>query len=464
MKAYELRPAGEAAPSLAVARRRFPLSVRERRSVLAVADFLIGAATCLLAFVVIRHPHLKELSFTDPLIIGGFWVVGLLIADGYAFQIPSSRDESAISVIKALPVAALLTVLVFFLHPYVLTRPVIVVSLGLGTAFIILFRLTAARLLLHESLATRVVLVSDSVPGPEIVSALRAARFEYQVVDTLVRSDVAAAHDVAQQVRTILEKTGAQEVVVTSNELRLVPGLVEECLTHGVRLVTAGELVERYFGRVPVETVDVHWYLDLPDNDVWRRPYAALRRVADLVLAAILGIPFLVLLPLVAGLIKLDSHGPVFIHQRRVGEGGHDFELVKLRTMSADAEADGARYATAGDPRITRVGRVLRAIRLDEFPQLLNVVRGEMSFIGPRPERPEFVSELEAQIPHFRTRLLIRPGLTGWAQIKSGYASTIAETTRKLEYDLYYIKNRSVRLDLQILFNTMGTLLGRRGR
>jgi lipopolysaccharide/colanic/teichoic acid biosynthesis glycosyltransferase len=302
------------------------------------------------------------------------------------------------------------------------------------------------------------------VPGPEIVSALRAARFEYQVVDTLVRSDVAAAHDVARQVRTILEKTGAQEVVVTSNELRLVPGLVEECLTHGVRLVTAGELVERYFGRVPVETVDVHWYLDLPDNDVWRRPYAALRRVADLVLAAILGIPFLVLLPLVAGLIKLDSHGPVFIHQRRVGEGGHDFELVKLRTMSADAEADGARYATAGDPRITRVGRVLRAIRLDEFPQLLNVVRGEMSFIGPRPERPEFVSELEAQIPHFRTRLLIRPGLTGWAQIKSGYASTIAETTRKLEYDLYYIKNRSVRLDLQILFNTMGTLLGRRGR
>jgi lipopolysaccharide/colanic/teichoic acid biosynthesis glycosyltransferase len=149
--------------------------------------------------------------------------------------------------------------------------------------------------------------------------------------------------------------------------------------------------------------------------------------------------------------------------QRRVGENGREFNLLKLRTMSVDAEAGGAQYASRHDPRVTRVGRFLRASRLDEFPQLLNIVRGDMSFIGPRPERPEFEHDLEAKIPHFKSRLLMKPGLTGWAQIKSGYASTIPDITRKLEYDLYYIKNRSFRLDLQILAGTFATVLGRSG-
>jgi len=469
LKAYELGSADEA-PGLAEAhttspRRRFALSLRERRVVLAAADFLIGALACYVAFVVLRHPHLRELKFYEPIIIGAFWIVSLLVADGYASQIPSNRTESAVAVVKAAPLAILLTVLAFFLHPYVLTRSVIVVALALGAASLIGFRVTLARLLLHESLATRVILLSDADPSAEIVAALRAARFEYRVVDTLIATQKGEADEqLVSEVRARLEETGAEEVVVTSNELRLVPGLVEECLTHGVRLVTAGDLVERYMGRVPVESVDVHWYLDLPDSDVWRRPYAAFRRLTDLALAMALGGPFLALLPLLVLLIKLDSPGPVLLRQRRVGEGGHDFELVKLRTMTADAEASGVQYTAARDPRITRLGKFLRTGRLDEFPQLVNIIRGEMSFIGPRPERPEFVSDLEAKIPHFRSRLLVRPGLTGWAQIKGGYASTLPEMTRKLEFDLYYIKNRSLRLDLQILFSTLGTLLRRRGR
>jgi lipopolysaccharide/colanic/teichoic acid biosynthesis glycosyltransferase len=131
--------------------------------------------------------------------------------------------------------------------------------------------------------------------------------------------------------------------------------------------------------------------------------------------------------------------------------------------MTTDAEAGGAQFTARADPRVTKVGRFLRTTRLDEFPQLLNIVRGDMSFIGPRPERPEFVTDLEARIPHFRSRLLIKPGLTGWAQVKGGYASTTDEMTRKLEYDLYYIKNRSLRLDLQILAATFITVIRRRG-
>jgi exopolysaccharide biosynthesis polyprenyl glycosylphosphotransferase len=470
LKAYELGPVEDAASKLSVTsaaapRRRFALSIRERRVVLAVADFVIGVAACYAAFLVLRHPHLRELGLTEPLAIGAFWVIGLLTADGYASQIPSDRNESAIAVLKALPVAALLTVLVFFIHPYVLTRSVIAVALGVGAVAMVGFRVTAARLLLHESLATRVILLSDATPSPEVIAALRAARFEYRVVGTLIRDDADSDdEDIVDHVRERVEATGAEEVVVTSNEMKLVPGLVEECLTRDVRLVTAGDLVERYMGRVPVDTVDAQWYLGLPDSDVWRRPYAAARRLSDLVLATIFAIPFLILLPFIALAIKLDSPGGVLLTQRRVGERGRIFALVKLRTMTEDAEAGGAQFAAASDPRVTRVGRLLRATRLDELPQMLNIVRGEMSFIGPRPERPEFTSDLEKQIPHFRSRLLVKPGLTGWAQIRAGYASTIAEMTRKLEYDLYYIKNRSLRLDLQILFGTFGALLRGRGR
>ncbi len=470
MKAVELGDSEDAAPLLTVSaatsrRHRFALSIRERRVVLAVTDFVIGALACYAAYVSL-HPRHVQFEFYEPFIIGGFWIVGLLVADGYAFRIPSDRAESAIAVLKALPVAAVLSIVAFFLHPYVLTRSVIVLGLGLGALLLIVFRVTGARLLLHESLATRVILLSDTELTSEVVDALRAARYEYRVVETMTapRNETEQGDKLLEDVRPLLENTDAEEVIVTSNELRLVPGLVEECLTHDVRLVIAGDLVERYMGRVPIDSIDVHWYLSLPDSDVWRRPYAAARRLTDLVLAVVIGIPFLIVLPLLALVIKLDSAGPVLLKQRRVGEGGREFELVKLRTMSADAEAGGAQYTAQSDPRVTRVGRVLRVIRLDEFPQLLNIVRGEMSFIGPRPERPEFVTDLEAKVPHFRSRVLVRPGLTGWAQIKGGYASTLPEITRKLEYDLYYIKNRSLRLDLQIMFSTLGTLLGRRGR
>ena len=471
MSALEVRQPDESGNSISTssadrAKRRFALSIRERRVVLAFADFLVSGLACLLAYALIHRPNAHPIQVYDLLVIGAIWLVALLITDGYTFQIPSDRMQSGFAVVKALPISALLIVLVFFVRPYLLTRPVIVGTIVLGAALLILLRITVARLLLHESLAMRAVLVAETEPSAEIVSTLRAARFEYRVVGSLVgAADGGATRDqLATQLRDLLVTTGAEEVIVTNSELRLVPGMVEECLNRGVRLVSAGDLVERYMGRVPIESVDVHWYLGLPDSDLWKRPYALGRRIFDLVLSFVISLPFLILLPALALLIRLDSVGPIFLAQRRVGEGGREFKLLKLRTMKNDAEAGGAQYAATRDPRITRVGRFLRVTRLDEFPQLLNIVRGDMSFIGPRPERPEFEHDLEAQIPHFRSRLLVKPGLTGWAQIKAGYASTIPETTRKLEYDLFYIKNRSLRLDLQILASTFVTVLGRRGR
>ncbi|MBN1966751.1 MAG: sugar transferase, partial [Anaerolineae bacterium] len=185
----------------------------------------------------------------------------------------------------------------------------------------------------------------------------------------------------------------------------------------------------------------------------------------DMVLSMIGLLSFAVLLPLIMLAMRLDSPGPVFFTQKRVGKGGKVFSVLKLRSMIPDAEREsGPQWAIDHDPRITRVGKVLRKTRLDEVPQLLNVLRGEMSLIGPRPERPEFVDELSEKIPFYRTRHVVKPGITGWAQVRYHYGSSEEDALIKLQYDLYYIRHHSLALDLLIMLRTVGKMLSFQGR
>jgi lipopolysaccharide/colanic/teichoic acid biosynthesis glycosyltransferase len=173
----------------------------------------------------------------------------------------------------------------------------------------------------------------------------------------------------------------------------------------------------------------------------------------------------LIVLPFVTLAVILDDGWPIFYAQKRSGRGGQPYRIIKFRTMMRNAEPDGKpRWAVEDDRRATRVGRILRRTHLDELPQFINVIRGEMSLVGPRAERPELVNMFEKHIPFYRARLLVKPGITGWAQVNYGYASTIEETMTKLEYDLYYIKRRSLFLDILILLRTPFTVLGLRGR
>ena len=187
------------------------------------------------------------------------------------------------------------------------------------------------------------------------------------------------------------------------------------------------------------------------------------RQLVSLTAAALGLLLFLPFFPFVALAVKLSSRGPLFFRQPRVGMGGRIFNVVKFRTMFTDAEDEGAKWATKDDPRVTTVGMVLRKTRIDELPQLWNVLRGDMGFVGPRPERPEFVAWLTEELPFYYLRTLIRPGLTGWAQVRYGYGATLEETKEKLEYDLYYIKHMTLGLDLLIMFETIKTILRRRG-
>jgi exopolysaccharide biosynthesis polyprenyl glycosylphosphotransferase len=234
----------------------------------------------------------------------------------------------------------------------------------------------------------------------------------------------------------------------------------------GVQITPMPVLYEQITGRVPVQHIGESWYVALPLNQTATGNLAsAVKRAFDLVAASIGLIGFGALLPFIVLAIRLDSPGAVFYSQTRVGQGGKLFRVRKLRTMIANAEANGqAQWAVKNDPRITRVGKFLRRTHIDELPQLWNILRGEMSLVGPRPERPEFVAQLEKQIPFYRLRHAVKPGIAGWAVIKAGYVDSIDDARLRVEYDLYYIKHQSIWLDLWILTHTVGQVLMFRGQ
>jgi exopolysaccharide biosynthesis polyprenyl glycosylphosphotransferase len=226
-----------------------------------------------------------------------------------------------------------------------------------------------------------------------------------------------------------------------------------ECLELPVRLIAASQLYEETFGHVPVGMIDAAWYRYIM-HPRFRAAEPLSKRLFDLVFGTLIALIFLPVLAIAALAIKLIEGGPVLYRQRRLGELGHEFEILKLRTMRVDAEADGPQWAEAGDDRVTRVGRLLRRSHLDELPQLWNVLRGEMTMVGPRPERPEMVAELERRFPHYTRRQLVKPGIAGWAALRCGYAGSDLGTAWKLCHDLFYIKRRSVLADTLILAET----------
>jgi exopolysaccharide biosynthesis polyprenyl glycosylphosphotransferase len=221
---------------------------------------------------------------------------------------------------------------------------------------------------------------------------------------------------------------------------------------------------ERLTGTLPLGALSQQWFLDnIAGNS--KRPYEAAKRVIDVASAVLLGVPTLVITPLIALLIRINSRGPIFFRQIRTGRGGKPFEILKFRTMHTDAEKNtGAVWAQEKDPRTTGIGRFLRKTRIDELPQLWNILKGDMSLVGPRAERPEFDLRLGAEVPFYRERYLIKPGLSGWAQINYPYGASVQDSMRKLEYDLYYLKHRSLALDLEIILKTANISLRRAGR
>ncbi len=265
-----------------------------------------------------------------------------------------------------------------------------------------------------------------------------------------------------------LVKNHLIDTIIMAFDSKTNPELFQEAIDAaqlGIAVVPMSIVYERLTGKIPVQHIGDQWYGALPSEQRESPRYFYWHKVMDTFFGLLGLVTLLLLFPVLALLITLDSPGPIFYSQERVGCQGRLFRILKFRSMRPDAErTQQAQWAATEDDRITRIGRFLRATHLDELPQALNILRGDMSLIGPRPERPSFVQELEKTIPFYRFRLSIKPGLTGWAQVKYPYASSTEDTLHKLQYDLYYIKHQSFTLDIFIILKTITEVLLSRGR
>lgn len=326
--------------------------------------------------------------------------------------------------------------------------------------------------------ARRVLIVGTGPEAQNVQAALQAMSSpNYSIVGFCRTSEAGESGDsesaLSQRVfprdASILElvrRLDVEEVIVAVREQRggvLPLRELLECRINGVKVMDMAGFYERVRGEVPIESLKASWLI-YGQGFAQDRLRTLIKRCFDLTASTALFLCALPVMIITAIAILLEGGGPVIYRQERVGRGGRTFNCLKFRSMRRDAEKDGvARWAMAGDPRITRVGRFIRKTRIDELPQLLNVIRGEMSLVGPRPERPGFVSQLKDQIRFYDVRHSVKPGLTGWAQVRYSYGASVEDASRKLQFDLYYVKNHSLFLDLLILVETVRVVLLREG-
>ncbi|MEL7189700.1 MAG: TIGR03013 family XrtA/PEP-CTERM system glycosyltransferase, partial [Pseudomonadota bacterium] len=298
------------------------------------------------------------------------------------------------------------------------------------------------------------VLSEREESGFATVSFISMSEGETAVSEAIPRGAV-------QDLATFVENLGASEVVLALQERRNALPLNDllRLKTKGVHINDFSSFMERETGRVDLETVNPSWLIFSDGFSSGRMFSSAAKRLFDIIASCLL---LLLTFPIIAVfgiLVKLDSKGPAFFVQERVGLYGEPFKLVKLRSMRTDAEKDGAKWAEKNDPRVTKIGSFIRKVRIDELPQTWSVLQGSMSFVGPRPEVPQFVNDLEKDIPFYSERHMVKPGITGWAQINYPYGASIEDSRKKLEYDLYYAKNYTPFLDLVILLQTVRVIL-----
>jgi exopolysaccharide biosynthesis polyprenyl glycosylphosphotransferase len=470
---------------------RLALSSSERRLMLRITDVMI-LNVALLGVLALRYPYAFSPATVLQvpvyfLLLTALWIVWSAFLDCYDLPRTSDASQSMWSTGGA----ALLTTLSYLVIPlytphFPASRLSALLFVGLTTASVPLWRAFYATVFVQPAFQRRLLVVGAGRSGAELARALaRRPRHGNPYAGTgnevvgFVDDDPAkigtevegvpvlgGRHDLQ---RLVTEKQVDIVVLAITRTQKIEAELFQtllDCREQCVRLEPMDSVYERLTGRVPVEHAgrNLHVVLPLKDSPA-RRVFEAGKRLLDLWVGVVGLVALGLVTPWVALANAVWSPGPLFFRQRRVGQRGRPFEVVKFRTMVPNAEAEsGAVWARENDSRVTPVGRALRRTRLDELPQFWNVLRGEMSVVGPRPERPEFVADLVRQVPFYQARHAIRPGITGWAQVRYGYGASVEDALVKLQYDLYYIKNQSVYLEVSILAKTAAVMLGLGGR
>src|SRR3989344_1004763 len=381
-----------------------------------------------------------------------FWVAGLY--DPLSF---SANQRARERIIRAMLFAGVVSITLFYVFPKIgiAPKPNLVIDLAVTIAFLILWRKFYG-LMLSRSGKLRVLFLGFSAETEELINFLKAnPHLGYEPILSL-----------KENMPGLIRQKKADLVIAPINigDNSDFIRTLYEVLPLGVAYLNFPEFYERITGKVPVSMISEIWFLEnLAENR--KRTYEVAKRAFDIAAGAVLSLITLIILPFAALAIKIDSRGPILFRQKRVGKNGRPFELLKFRSTRRTEvpQSEGGKKEENEDP-YTKVGKFLRKNYIDELPQVLNIMKGERSLIGPRPERPEFVEELKLKIPHYMMRLLVRPGISGWAQIKMEYDASATDALEKLQHDIFYIKNRSFGLDLAIAFKTLFTMISRPGR
>jgi len=463
---------------------RWRLGFRERRSFLVLGDFLIASGALFAALYVwaSKGEWLGfTLAFLQERVDSWFYFLPViwlfLMVELYDPHRSANRKQVVRGITTATAIGFMFYLVVYFAANSPLPRRGVATFLGLVSILTLIWRLLYIQIFTTSQFMRRVLLVGAGHSGEmilRIINNLSPKPFELiGVIDDDSEKDgiqiegYTVLGDSTQLLALMADEKISDIIVAISGEMQgSTFQIILDAQEQGVEITRMPIAYEELVERVPITMLDSDWILrSFVDEFRISGFYEMLKRLMDIFggLAGVLILLFF--FPWIALATLIDDGFPIFYLQERLGKGAHPYKIIKFRTMRKDAETGGVpQLAAEDDDRATRIGRILRKTHLDELPQFINVLRGEMSLVGPRAERPKLVENFQRKIPFYRARLLVKPGVTGWAQINYGYAATIEETLRKLEYDLYYIKHRGIFLDMLIILRTPATMLGMKGQ
>ncbi len=418
-------------------------------------------------------------SVLDSALTGGLVALNFVMVNAtlglYERARSFSRSVMRIRALVALVAASLVTLGILWLMPKVIDKSIWIVFgvLTLAKVLVIVQREVSVSMLPVSMTKSRILIYGAGARAKAVAESLLKSDPNVTLVGFFVSPNEETLEVSGPEVFQV--GTPLSQVVIDKQVDEIIVALTErrggsmpmrellDCKLDGVRVMDIATHFEQKIGQIRLDAMSAG-YLIFSDGFEQGMVRATVKRSCDLLAASVLLLLAAPIMLITALLIKLDSRGPIIYKQERVGQAGKPFNVVKFRSMRTDAEKDGVpKWATAGDSRVTRVGRFIRKCRIDELPQLFSVLNGDMSLVGPRPERQYFVDQLTQQIPFYAVRHSLKPGVTGWAQVRYQYGSTLEDTTQKLQYDLYYVKNHSLFLDLVVLFETIGVVLTGKG-
>ncbi|MCE5312460.1 MAG: TIGR03013 family PEP-CTERM/XrtA system glycosyltransferase [Nitrospiraceae bacterium] len=437
-----------------------------------IGDLLLSLLAVFVSFFALKAEMGIDLEYIQLAPFGGVLYLSSFMFELYNMEKYRPVRQHLFDVGMSVLLSFLLLSSFYYLFPYLMIKQELFIAslliFGILQAMFHCAYLTATK---SSGLVRRIIVLGTGPLAAKVAEAVKESDRTHKLVGFIKMSDRATSVPEklilgsSSDIIRLVEKKKIHRIVVAITERRGVFPVQDilKCKFSGINVTEAPNFYEEMTGKLLIENINPSWFIFCHSMQLGELRLL-IKRVTDVVVAVVAGAVFLPLVPFIALAIRLDSKGSIFFRQKRVGQYGRGFTIYKFRTMKQDAEkGTGAVWAKEGDARVTRVGRFLRKSRLDEIPQIYNIIKGDMSIIGPRPERPEFIEGLSKVISFYTERHSVKPGLTGWAQIRYPYGASVEDAIEKLRYDLYYIKNLSLMFDLGIMLETIKVMLFGRG-